>query len=111
MLKVSIKEETTPSGDYLALLQIKDQDVRGASFGNGGIFTASNGYKLESAARPAIKEDTKKLFVRGTDVSNDGIILYTLDKVFINNIIVAIKEYNTQSAPRGDYAQWTEVYI
>ena len=100
--------ECTDSNLLAYTIQIIHQKYKGYEFNKDGrVFTASNGFSLRSVDMPEAREvhggsnttgrGSNRLYVRGTylDSSNDKILtVYSVS--YIEELKVAIKEYNEQ---------------
>jgi hypothetical protein len=100
MDKIVIKyKPVTFDNKKLFLLKIVEQSFVCSDFAGGGKFTSRTGFQLKSCTCPSICEKSRVLFVHGSDTTSDNDIIIIEDHQILNDIIVAVKEYNQMFGP------------
>lgn len=101
-LRIRIKQVRF-NGKPIFIVQVEHQEFRCGTFGvnaTNGIFIASNGFALKSSLFPCITEDESKFNVGGTYSDRDIDVLTTDSKGYIDQLKVAVHEYNASKSPR-----------
>jgi hypothetical protein len=92
--------------------RVKEQTYRGKGFFNGeNTFCAKNGLMIISESNPACNIDDNSVYVRGRRTAYDDIINSIWDEVWLEELRVAVREYNQrQKELAGEcVAEWVKV--